>query len=130
MTRFQVKTDDIAWRVVDGEAVIVHALTSVYYGLNSTGTVIWEALVAGPQTADEIVGSLFSEAGVPSDQVRPEVDAFLMGLVRADLVTETHAQEGGAGPGSYATKAISIDTYEAPALAPFGELEQLILSGE
>lgn len=130
MNRYQIKTDDIAWRVVDGEAVIVHALTSGYFGLNSTGTAIWEALATGPLSAEDIAEGLVSEAEVSSDQVRPAVDAFLTELVGAGLVEEKSTGEDGADAANQTPRLIPIDGYQAPELAPFGELEQLILSGE
>ena len=40
MSLIAANADKVAWRVVDGDAVIVHADSSAYYGLNSTGTFI------------------------------------------------------------------------------------------
>ena len=130
MRRVQANTDNAAWRIVDGEAVIVHAVSSAYYGLNSTATFIWQTIVSEPMASDDIAERVTARFGVTDDSVRTEVEAFLAGLEAEGLVREaTDApvtspvvaasdQSGGVGP------------FVPPRLARFGELEQLVLSGE
>ena len=54
---YVANTDRVLWRVVDGEAVLVHKETSYYYSLNTTGTVIWELLSAEAQSAADLVNA-------------------------------------------------------------------------
>ncbi len=128
--RYKARTDDVAWRVVEGEGVLVHAESSAYFGLNRTGTALWEALANAPCTTDELVHGLTERFAAPSHQAMGDVDTFLASLVGAGLVTE--AQDGSAKPpaNGQVLDVRAGGLYEPPQLSPFGELEQLILSGE
>jgi hypothetical protein len=126
--RVKACTDNVAWRVVEGEAVLVHAETSAYFGLNRTGTALWVALAGGARTAEELVQVLGAKDGAGLLQAREDVDVFLRSLVSAGLASTS--ENGASAPSVETTTQSSGGPYEAPALSPFGELEQLILSGE
>lgn len=126
--RVKACTDNVAWRVVDGEAVLVHAETSAYFGLNRSGTVLWMSLADGARTADELLEVLGAGNGMERGQERQDVEDFLQDLVRASLAVPD--ENGASAPSVDATSRRSDQPYEPPTLSPFGELEQLILSGE
>jgi hypothetical protein len=130
MRRVQANTDIAAWRIVDGEAVIVHAVSSAYYGLNSTGTFIWESLVSAPMASDDITDRVTARFGVSDASVRDEVDAFLRTL-EAEGLTREAADASSASAVAASTEAGSaVGQFVPPRLSRFGELEQLVLSGE
>ena len=129
MRRIQANTDIAAWRIVDGEAVIVHADTSAYYGLNATATFIWESILTEALTTREIAERLGGKFGVASDLIQPDVESFLAGMEQEGLI------QAGVGNGSAAPEGAGVakgagGTYSPPQLERFGELEQLVLSGE
>ncbi len=129
MKRFQANTEDAAWRIVDGEAVIVHATTSAYYGLNATGTHVWESIAASPMTLEEVSALVSGRYGLPESDVRTDVESFLDRLRAEGLLMEAE----GPAPAlevSIGAESVQADTYTPPEISPFGELEQLILSGE
>lgn len=127
--RVKARTDAVAWGVVEGEAVLVHAETSAYFGLNRTGTVLRVALAGGARTADELAQILGAGSGNGVvHQARQDVDAFLQSLLLAGLASPS--ENGSGPPPADTTTPPSAVPYEAPTLSPFGELEQLILSGE
>jgi len=130
MGGFLANTDKVAWRVVDGEAVIVHADSSAYYGLNATGTFIWEAILTTPLATEDIAARLSTRYGLGREAVRADVEAFLASLGEEGLLLEV--AEPGAGPDGAAETGSgpAPGRYEPPTLAKFGELEQLVLSGE
>lgn len=128
--RYKARTDDVAWRVVEGEAVLVHAESSAYYGLNRTGTAVWEALAKAPRSVDELANGLAKKLDAPVLQTRQDLDAFLVNLVGAGLAApEQEGAEMASGQGASLDPPVA-GPYEPPQLSPFGELEQLILSGE
>jgi hypothetical protein len=127
MRHLQANTDIAAWRIVDGDAVIVHADSSAYYGLNATGTFIWESIVSAPMASADIADFVSAQFGVARDSISDEIEAFLSELEAEGLTREADApsavaavsaQRGDKGP------------YMPPKLSRFGELEQLVLSGE
>ena len=130
MKNFQANTDKVAWRVVDGEAVIVHADSSAYYGLNAAGTLIWEAIAAAPLSAEDIAARLGARYALARDAARADVQAFLGSLNAEGLLQETADGSGRADVSTGDQKEHAPGGYEPPALARFGELEQLVLSGE
>src|SRR5215207_307992 len=88
MRRVQANTDIAAWRIVDGEAVIVHATSSAYYGLNATGTFIWEAIVGAPMASHDIANRMTARFGVAADSIRDGVESFLASLEAEGLACE------------------------------------------
>jgi hypothetical protein len=130
MSRISANADKVAWRVVDGEAVIVHADSSAYYGLNSTGTFIWEAIATAPLAAEEIAARLGARYGLDREAVRDDVDAFVASLGSEGLLLDAAGPVAGHPASIASGSGRASGGYERPTLAKFGELEQLVLSGE
>ena len=78
--------DDVLVHSEDGEAFLLHVPSGRYFGLNRTGLLIWEALVAGddPATALRVRWPALDPATCTAD-----VDALLRGLHGAGLVRST-----------------------------------------
>lgn len=130
MRRVQANTDIAAWRIVDGEAVIVHATSSAYYGLNSTGTFIWESIVNEPMASADIARRVTARFGVTDDSIHNEVEAFLASLEAEGLAHEAPGTAGAPSGDAMSAPSGAGSTFVPPRLARFGELEQLVLSGE
>ncbi len=80
------KTPTTAWRVIEGEAVILAVDTKVMRGLNAVGSRVWE-LVDGRRGVDEIVATIVAEFAVEPERARADVAAFLRQLADKGLVT-------------------------------------------
>ena len=130
MRRLQANTDIAAWRIVDGEAVIVHAVSSAYYGLNPSATFIWESIVSAPMASDDITDRVTARFGVTSDSVRDEVEAFLRSLEAEGLAREASNGSSSAPAAVSSAPPRAAGPFVPPRLSRFGELEQLVLSGE
>jgi hypothetical protein len=130
MRRVQANTDIAAWRIVDGEAVIVHAVSSAYYGLNATGTFIWESIVREPMASRDVADQTAARYGVAGDSVRDEVAAFLATLEAEGLVREANGAPVAQPAAARSAQPNGNGPFVPPMLARFGELEQLVLSGE
>jgi hypothetical protein len=128
-SRLRVNEAKVVWRVADGEGVLLHADTSAYYGLNETGTLLWEQL-AGRQldSAGLIEWARGHFPNVPPEQLAGDVSEFVRQLEAFQLLerTDEPTQPTGAVDPSMPNGA----SYERPEITPFGELEKLILSGE
>jgi hypothetical protein len=130
--QYRVNDAKVAWRVVEGEGVLLHADSSAYFGLNQTGTLLWQRLAVTAQSASELAGWLRETvSGAPVDP-EPVVAQFLAQLSELDLLEPAAGTRPGAQPppdaGSLLEPGVVI--YEPPLITPFGELEKLILSGE
>jgi Coenzyme PQQ synthesis protein D (PqqD) len=129
MQCYRANTEKVVWRIVDGEAVLVHADTSAYYGLNATATCIWETLVSAAVTREEISRRLSARYDTDADALLADVDAFLAAVGTESLIMEV--PPNGPLADEWRSDAQRRNgRYETPSLTRFGELEKLVLSGE
>ena len=75
-----------AWRVIEGEAVILSLDTKAFRGLNPVGSRVWE-LIDGRRSVDEIVEVVVREFDVTHEQAARDVQAFVRELLDKGLVT-------------------------------------------
>ena len=80
---------DVAFRRVGDEVVLVHLGTNQIYALNETGARFWELLTEG-RTRAEILGALTAEFDATEAQADAGVTALLIELARVGMV-ETSA---------------------------------------
>jgi hypothetical protein len=80
------KAPSTAWRVIEGEAVILTMDTKVLRGLNAVGSRVWE-LIDGRRDVEGIVRALVEEFTVDPARARADVQAFLQELADRGLVT-------------------------------------------
>jgi len=123
---YRVDDDEVAWRVTDGEAVLLHADSSAYFGLNRTATLLWERVVRQPATLEQLTEWSRSVFPDTPDALMVELSDFLEGLAELGLL---HG-ESVESPIPAVPPARGSDPWESPTLERFGELEKLILSGE
>jgi hypothetical protein len=84
--RYRVNAENARWRVVDGEAVVINLTNTHYYGLNKTGTFIWNLLAEAERSVDDLVEAVAVRYGRPSAAVSPDVHGVLAELTRENLV--------------------------------------------
>ena len=75
-----------AWRVYDGEAVIVSPEDSTLHTLNPVGTLIWEA-ADGHTTLDTIVTRVCATFAVDQATAARDATTFVDALCRRGLLT-------------------------------------------
>ncbi|MBI2153258.1 MAG: PqqD family protein [Candidatus Rokubacteria bacterium] len=80
------KAPTTAWRIIEGEAVILSMETKVLRGLNPLGSRVWE-LIDGKRSMDEIVGQIVREFDVETRQADEDVRRFVQELLDKGLVT-------------------------------------------
>jgi hypothetical protein len=80
-----LRTDDIEWRVVDGEVVAVDLSAKAYFATNASGALLWSRLHAGARRA-ELVELLCERYGLTTDTAERDVDAFLDHLAEHGLL--------------------------------------------
>jgi len=65
---------DVAFRVIDGQAVIVVPATQTMHTLNEVGTFIWQNCEG--KSVDEVIASVVGEFEVDESTARSDLDAF------------------------------------------------------
>lgn len=80
------KAPTAAWRVIEGEAVILSMETKMLRGLNPVGSRVWE-LIDGQRSVDDIVGVIVREFDVTPQDAGHDVRGFVQELLDKGLVT-------------------------------------------
>ena len=81
----RLRVDDVAWRDVGDELIILELSTSTYLTLNGSAKKLWLGLVSGAST-DMLVDMLVSTYGISSEQAESDTEAFVAALVERKLV--------------------------------------------
>ena len=76
---------DVAWRNIDGNAIVVKPTEGVLYPLNSVATRIW-LLADGTRRVADIVATLMTEFEGEADSIRQDALLFLTELEKASLI--------------------------------------------
>lgn len=79
-------SDDVVFRDLAGEAVILNLATGTYFGLDEVGTRIWHVL-AEHGSKDKVIEVLLGEYEVEEGQLRSDVDHLIQQLSDKGLVT-------------------------------------------
>ena len=85
-------TDDITWRNVDEEIVVIKLGTGEYFTFNDLGREIWLFLTEG-HSISEIIQKIVDTYEVDKDQALADVENFTSGLLHNGLLTTFQSKE-------------------------------------
>jgi len=77
---------EVLSRVLDGEAVLLHLGSGMYFGMNEVATRAWELVTKGV-TYGALVKQLIEEFEVDEATLRADMERFVGALVEKKLVT-------------------------------------------
>lgn len=77
--------DDVLFRELQGEAIILNLATGVYFGLDEIGSRIWAQLAAG-STLEQVVDVLWQEFDVDRASLEADVIDLVDTLAAKNLV--------------------------------------------
>lgn len=86
--RAVVRSPDQVSATVDGEEVVLHLGSGVYFGLDGVGARVWE-LLESPRTLSELVKRITEEYVVEPEECEHDLRRFLGELERKGLVRRT-----------------------------------------
>jgi hypothetical protein len=78
-------SENVVFREMSGEAVLVNLASGTYFGLDGVGTRIWQ-LLSQQKGKEEVVAALVQEYDVEESKVAGDVDALLQQLLDKGLV--------------------------------------------
>ena len=78
--------EDVVFRDLDGEGVLLNLATGTYFGLNPTATRVWHLVQEGKAT-DDIVRAIVDEFEVGQETAAADVAALLGELEAKGLVS-------------------------------------------
>lgn len=86
-----VASDDVLFRDLDGEAVLLNLENEFYYGLDNVGCRIWQQLISSESINDAIRTLVDTEFDVEESRLRSDVSALLRELLKNGLIRFEHA---------------------------------------
>ena len=86
MKRIPVRDEDIVWRNLDGEAVLLNPQSGKYYGMNTVGCSFWEK-IDGTRTLSDIVDLLLEEYDVERETLVSDINELAANLEKSNIIT-------------------------------------------
>jgi len=80
-------SEDVTWRDVDEEMIVLHLPTGKYYTFNNTGHLVWQQLAEGKDTS-EITSQIMDKYEVDRETASRDVAVFINGLKEHSLISE------------------------------------------
>jgi hypothetical protein len=78
--------DDMSWREIDDEVIVLDLRSATYLRLNPSGAVLWQQLEPGA-SEPELVNVLADRFELPVQQATEEVVAFIDSCLEKDIIT-------------------------------------------
>jgi hypothetical protein len=83
-------SDDVVFRELDGEAVILNLASGIYFGLDRVGTRIWQ-LIDEHRQLDAVLTRLSGEYDAPAEELERDLLRLASELMEKGLVVADHA---------------------------------------
>ena len=112
-----IRSDDLVHETLEGETIIIHLGTGIYYSLTGAGAEVW-GLLDVARSRQQIVAELAERHERPLADVEPAVTAFLQELLDEGLVEPS--RKGAAVEGSPVWQA---DSWQPPKVEKFTDME-------
>jgi len=119
--RFEVNQNEVAAKVMDGEAIIMNIANGAYYSVTGSGALIWEELERG-MSVDQVVDALTAVYDVQPDTARADTVGLVGTLLTEGLVIETDGREGPAPRAAGVTR----EPYPEPVFEKFTDMADML----
>jgi Coenzyme PQQ synthesis protein D (PqqD) len=84
----KLRVDDITWREIDGDLVVLDLRSSTYLTANASGTVLMRQLTER-RTLQQLTEALVDAFDIPEDAAQRDVQAFVDDLGERGLLDRT-----------------------------------------
>ena len=121
-SRFGVRSEEIAYKTLDGETIIINLVNGVYYSLPGVGCEAWELIASGRSLA-EIAAILSARYGISSDVVAADLVRLAEQLVTENLVDPA---SGSDTPPDFFPPSPAERAYQAPGLQAYRDMADLL----
>lgn len=128
--RFEVDRRRVVHETIDGEAILIHMETGVYYSLEGAGAEIWNGLVAG-NSSEEIAVGLRARYQAPPDAIEDAVSRLADELCQERLLDEAPGPSANGVPLRSAASSngatSSRQDFQAPVLHRYTDMADFML---
>ncbi len=120
--RFRPNEEQVAAKIMDGEAILINLSNGMYYSMGGIGGFVW-ALIESRQSLSEVADAVADRFGIDSERALSDVQALTADLLAENLVVEcdTDVMSQDATPDG----ADLPDDYTAPQLQKFDDMADM-----
>jgi hypothetical protein len=121
--RFEPNTQEVAAKVMDGEAILINLANGIYYSMDKVGGFIWE-MIENSLDMQGIITAILERYDVDHERVKTDLETLVSELIRENLVkVSTEAQ----GPKNLPTESVDKKLpYETPQLNRYDDMGDLL----
>jgi hypothetical protein len=121
--RLQPRGEEVAAKVIDGEAIIINLANGIYYSMDKVGGLIWDMVQTG-HSLEEIIQGVTERYDVAREKVESDVVELVEEMLRENLVAV--AEDGGAPAEAGPVPPGGKLPYEAPKLNIYRDMGDLL----
>jgi Coenzyme PQQ synthesis protein D (PqqD). len=120
-SRLQAKEQEVASKVVDGEAILINLANGMYYSLEKVGGLVWSMVTGGSSIARiaEVISERYS---IPVAQAQEDVRRLVEELLADGLIV---VSDGEVGVSSSLAIDGAVGPYEAPTLVKYDDMAEM-----
>ncbi len=115
--------DQLAAKIMDGEAVLINLATGMYYSMADSATLIWSMIEQGC-SVDYIAGCLSDRYDVPVAQAKRDVERIVRELEEEELAVVSEVGSNPERPSIPEGVAAPLE-YFAPKLEKFSDMAEM-----
>ena len=119
--RFRVNTEEVAAKVIDGEAIIINLTTGVYYSMGGVGGKIW-SLLESHHGVGSVVDALQARYEVDAETCRTDVLQLAAQLYEEGLMLASDEEASGPVRGAVGEARSEYTTPELSIYRDMGDL--------
>ena len=117
--------EEIIWRVVDGEALLLDSQTGYYFSLDGSGTEIW-MLLNEKNSVEEVVAELVKRRSLETETAQHLLSDLVASLKAEAIIDDTtFNQIKSAAQTSQAT----VGSYSKPVLKKYDQIDHVAIYG-
>ena len=121
--RYRPRDEEVASKVIDGEAIVINLGNGVYYSMDKVGALIWDLLQAGC-TLEEMILAVTDQYDVSREDAESNVRELVQELVQENLVVST--ENGIPLPTADQLDHKEKAAYETPKLNIYRDMGDLL----
>jgi hypothetical protein len=120
MVSYRLNTPDVIHETVDGEALIIHTPSGVYFSLQGSAEHVWNAVLAGYSPTD-VAACYPDDPGISAAEALAAIERFVEELVQEQLLVANEH------PSRSDTLPPAPHPFSAPAIQKFTDMQELLL---
>ena len=120
---FRPREEEVASKVIDGEAIIINLANGVYYSMDKVGAHVWDLLQAG-HNLEEVIKAITARYDVSREQAESNVRELVQELVQESLVVAS--ENGVSAAAQEQIEEQEKIPYELPKLNIYRDMGDLL----